>query len=159
MQRPETTIPTGRITPGKKTALLAALPAVYERNYAYLQELIPGLAGLHDNTCVTLNDIEHLEIVIREQCPFTTVLDINHILNNAHLPDLVMSVRIYHDARMAEVIRYQRHSRIKPSYSYPNEAMYQPLEKRQINLFFSDWLRHCLTIAWQAGIHKTSTST
>jgi uncharacterized protein YqiB (DUF1249 family) len=158
MQRPETVLETGRIAPGKKTALLAALPAVYERNYNYLMELIPGLASLHDKACITLSDIEHLEIVIREQCPFTTVVDINHMLNNAHLPDLIMSVRIYHDARMAEVIRYQRHSRIKPSYTYPNESMYQPLEKRQINLFFSDWLRHCITISLQAGMHKTPSS-
>ena len=147
----------GRLNPGKKTALLAALPVVYERNYSYLLELIPELGSLHDKTRITLNDLEHLEIVIREQSPFTTVLDIDHVLDNAHLPDMAMSIRVYHDARMAEVIRYQRHSRIQPSYAYPNKDMHQPLEKRQINLFFSDWLKHCFTISWQTGIQTSPT--
>jgi uncharacterized protein YqiB (DUF1249 family) len=159
MQRSDTLIQSGRLNPGRKTALLAALPVVYERNYSYLLELIPELGSLHDRTRITLSAIEHLEIVIREQSPFTTVLDIDHVLDNAHLPDLGMSIRAYHDARMAEVIRYQRHSRIQPSYAYPNKAMYQPLEKRQINLFFSDWLKHCFTISWQTGIQTTPTST
>ena len=150
---------SGRLNPGRKTALLATLPVVYERNYGYLLELIPELGSLHDKTRILLNDIEHLEIVIREQSPFTTALDIDHVLNNTHLPDMAMSIRVYHDARMAEVIRYQHHSRIQPSYAYPNKAMYQPLEKRQINLFFSDWLKHCFTISWQTGIQTSPTST
>jgi len=159
MQRSDALIQSGRLNPGKKTALLAALPVIYERNYSYLLELIPGLNSLHDKTLITLSNIEHLEIVIREQSPFTTTMDIDHTLDNAHLPDLTMSIRVYHDARMAEVIHYQHHSRIQPSYAYPNKAMYQPLEKRQINLFFSDWLKHCFTITWQTGIQTTPTST
>lgn len=159
MRRSDTYTLPGRLHPARKTALLAALPGVYERNYAYLIELIPELDSLHDRTRITLSDTECLEIVIREQARFTTTLDINHVLDNTHLPNLTMSVRVYHDARMAEVVGYQHHSRIRPCYDYPNKAMYQPLEKRQINLFFSDWLKHCFTIFRQTGIQTTPTST
>ena len=126
--------------------LLADLPRLYEQNYRTLLHLIPDLHDIHHESRLTLNDIEHLSITVSEQCRYTTVIEIGHLLNNALLPDLTMTIRVYHDARMAEVIRYQRHSRFKTSYNYPNESMYQPLEKRQINLFFDDWLKHCIKL-------------
>jgi len=140
--------------PKEKTALLAALPRLYEKNYQTLSQLIPGLQNISHQTQLTLNDIEQLSITIDEQCRYTTIINIDHLLNNALLPDLTMTIRIYHDARMAEVIRSQHHSRFKPSYSYPNELMHQPLEKRQINLFFEDWLKHCIEISHQQRIQK-----
>jgi len=138
-------------------ALLAAMPGLYEQNYESLLRLIPNLHDIQHETRLTLNDIEHLSITIREQCRYTTVIDIGHLLNNSLLPDLTMAIRVYHDARMAEVIRYQCHSHFKPSYNYPNEEMLQPLEKRQINLFFEDWLKHCITISHQQRMQQSAT--
>ena len=55
-----------------------------------------------------------------------------------------LTIRMYHDARVAEVCSSQQIFRIKPRYDYPNIAMHQCDEKRQINVFLSDWLLHCL---------------
>jgi hypothetical protein len=140
-----------------KTTLLAALPRLYEQNYRALLQLMPDLHSIQNESQLTLNDMEYLNITISEQCRYTTVIDIGHLLNNALLPDLSMTVRVYHDARMAEVIRYQCHGRFKPSYNYPNEWMYQPLEKRQINLFFDDWLKHCITVSYLQHVQNTQT--
>ena len=149
---------TPKPNPRIKTLLLAALPRLYEQNYRGLLQLIPDLKNMRLQSRLTLNDIEHLQITIREQCPYTTVIDISHLLEHSLVPDLTMTIRVYHDARMAEVIRYQRHSRFKPSYRYPNESMYQPLEKRQINLIFDDWLKHCIAIMQWQQIHKMQIS-
>lgn len=55
-----------------------------------------------------------------------------------------ISVRVYHDARMAEVISWNRHRLLKPRYEYPNKKMYLPDEKAQLNQFLGECLNQCL---------------
>jgi uncharacterized protein YqiB (DUF1249 family) len=55
-----------------------------------------------------------------------------------------MSIRLYHDARMAEVISSQDIFQVKPRYDYPNKNMHQQDEKQQINQFLNEWLHLCL---------------
>lgn len=55
-----------------------------------------------------------------------------------------MSIRLYHDARMAEVISSQDIRQVKPRYDYPNKHMHQQDEKQQINQFLNEWLHLCL---------------
>lgn len=54
-------------------------------------------------------------------------------------------VRLYHDARCAEVIEFQGQRRFASVYTYPNEEMRQPDEKAQVNRFLTDFLNFCLT--------------
>lgn len=56
-----------------------------------------------------------------------------------------MTIRLYHDARMAEVISSQDIQQVKPRYDYPNKQMHQQDEKQQINQFLNEWLHLCLT--------------
>ena len=60
------------------------------------------------------------------------------------LPLPHMEVRVYHDARMAEVVGAENARRFRSIYTYPNAAMHQPDEKTQLNLFLGEWLGHCL---------------
>ena len=55
-----------------------------------------------------------------------------------------MIIRLYHDARMAEVISSQDICQVKPRYDYPNKNMHQQDEKQQINQFLNEWLHLCL---------------
>lgn len=57
-----------------------------------------------------------------------------------------MTIRLYHDARMAEVISNQDIRQVKPRYDYPNEKMHLPDEKQQINQFLKEWLQLCLKL-------------
>jgi uncharacterized protein YqiB (DUF1249 family) len=57
-----------------------------------------------------------------------------------------MTIRLYHDARMAEVISNQDIRQVKPRYDYPNRKMHLPDEKEQINLFLKEWLQLCLKL-------------
>jgi uncharacterized protein YqiB (DUF1249 family) len=54
-----------------------------------------------------------------------------------------MKVRIYHDARVAEVLACQGIHSFQPFYPYPNPKMLQPYEKRRVNYFLGEWLSHC----------------
>jgi len=55
-----------------------------------------------------------------------------------------MSIRLYHDACMAEVLSSQCIYQVKPRYDYPNKHMHQQDEKQQINQFLNEWLHLCL---------------
>lgn len=56
------------------------------------------------------------------------------------LNDPCMTVRVYHDASMAEVISCRGHRRINGTNDYPNRYMHHPDEKSQLNTFLSEWL-------------------
>ena len=99
---------------------------------------------------VTVNEItRYTSLITFEQTAFerkaidknTTNLDIKKFTHAFHPR---MSIRLYHDARMAEVISSQDIFRIKPRYDYPNKHMHQQDEKQQINQFLNEWLQLCL---------------
>ncbi len=85
-----------------------------------------------------------LVLAVTECCPYTTTLRISQEHCLPWLPVPSMEVRVYHDARMAEVVGAQNARRFRSIYAYPNAAMHQPDEKAQLNLFLGEWLSHCL---------------
>jgi uncharacterized protein YqiB (DUF1249 family) len=86
---------------------------------------------------------EVLEQKVLKQKGFTQKKSTNNALFNSLHPR--MSIRLYHDARMAEVISSQDIHQVKPRYDYPNKHMHQQDEKQQINQFLNEWLHLCLT--------------
>ena len=60
-------------------------------------------------------------------------------------------VRLYHDAKMAEVVSFQGCAAFLPEYFYPNKNMLQPDEKKQRNIFLGEWLSYCLAFGRVAG--------
>ncbi len=128
-----------------------------ERNYAQLRHLLPLSAhrnGSHrvsstpastvDSQLIQINPEEGYRIRLMELCKFTTTIKIEHVSQTALgwlRPQF--EVRLYHDARLAEVISCQQMRRFKAVYDYPNLEMMQPDEKRQINMLLRDWLLLC----------------
>lgn len=106
------------------------------------------------NFIVTTHNVaQSLQFAVRilENTRYTTLLEICQ--HNDELPDFLrgyMQVRLYHDARMAEVCVSQQISRLHPSYDYPNPAMHQRDEKEQCNHFLAEWLRFCLAHGYSA---------
>jgi len=73
------------------------------------------------------------------------VVKMTQIADLDRLPMLELTVRLYHDAKSAEVIEVQKQRRFDAVYDYPNEKMRQRDEKTQINRFLSEFLSMCLT--------------
>lgn len=55
-----------------------------------------------------------------------------------------MLVRLYHDARSAEVVEVRNETRFKEVYEYPNPRMRARDEKAQVNRFLGEYLSMCL---------------
>jgi len=84
---------------------------------------------------------------ITERSRYTTTLELSRIAVGESstwltMPKLIL--RMYHDAKLAEVLAWQGHKRLRPRYEYPNQSMYQSDEKYQLNRFLGEWLTVCL---------------
>ena len=126
---------------------------LYETNYAKLLPLLPRSDMVGDMLVyLVCDDVYQLEII--ESTRYTTVITLG-LLESEKVADYLaplLTVRLYHDAKVAEVCAVQQISRLKPIYDYPNLRMHQKNEKHQVNLFLGDWLKHCL----RHGLSKQS---
>ena len=145
---------------------LAGLMAECEANYLRLMKLLPQLASEDQREIIVELAAGHpvcFRLQIIERCKYTTMVEISQRPMTAQcelavehkagssadklqrwISSPTFSVRIYHDARMAEVISYDKHHRLHIKYDYPNSNMYQSNEKAQINSLLGEWLSHCL---------------
>ncbi|MCC6207651.1 MAG: DUF1249 domain-containing protein [Gammaproteobacteria bacterium] len=129
---------------------------IYEGNYRSLAQLVPGLRSMQVPASFVLSDLPRIRMSIMECCKYTAMLAFSHTLvpGADRIPDLALTVRMCHDARVAEVIGYQGRSRFAAVYPYPNKDMHGVFEKRQVNLFLGEWLRFC-----RRGGRQTLTAT
>lgn len=127
-----------------------------ERNYARLNRLLPAgyKPGLQWQIAITAQ--QHYQLTVLECGPFTTRLQIELISAQASAGSHYLSpgfdVQLYHDARLAEVVRVARYRQFAARYPYPNPQMMQPDEKRQINLLLADWLKLCISQGYNAPV-------
>jgi uncharacterized protein YqiB (DUF1249 family) len=127
---------------------LLELQAACEANYLRLMRLLPEMRNRPDTRRIAMSQGDRLlgvlVLTVTESCPYTTTVQISQQDCLPWLPVPQMDVRVYHDARMAEVIGAENARRFRGIYSYPNAQMHQPDEKNQLNLFLGEWLGHCL---------------
>lgn len=124
---------------------LSRLQALCELNYTQFLRILPDCDA--DNLSFEFSVSTHLRYVIgiTEAAPYTTTLVIEQ--QDPTTPSFLkpkMTVRLYHDARMAEVLSSQNTGALNASYPYPNQRMRQRNEKHMVNLFLAEWLDFCL---------------
>ena len=117
-----------------------------DANYLRLMKLSPGIREEDVNVFGMVAGEAPLEIRLEvlERSPYTTLVRLSQGAEALWNGVLCMTVRLYHDARSAEVVEYQGKRHFRASYEYPNEHMRQPDEKAQINRFLGEYLSHCL---------------
>lgn len=117
---------------------------LHETNYLLLMQLLPYLRELNENTRLSFGD--HLRVEIRERSKYTTVLIIKLPMKYFQplIPELMLTVRVYHDAKVAEATHFQGHGRFEAIYSYPNALLYHMDEKHQANRLLQECLGHFL---------------
>ncbi|VXC15214.1 conserved hypothetical protein [Pseudomonas sp. 8Z] len=133
---------------------LVELQSTCEANYARLMRLLPSMRNEHQSRRVALSQGDHLlgvlNLEVLESCPYTTTVCVRQEHSLPWLPVPQLHVRVYHDARMAEVVGAENARRLHIRYTYPNASMHQPDEKSQLNLFLGEWLSHCLACGHEA---------
>lgn len=124
---------------------LATILALCERNYAMLLRLLPDCDTVDLTYRFDVSDRLRYQIRIIESTRYTSVVSFAQIDKNT--PNFLqpnMEVRLYHDARVAEVTKSQQIGRLKPRYDYPNQNMHQRNEREMVSRFLGEWLEFCL---------------
>ncbi|WP_049722689.1 DUF1249 domain-containing protein [Gilvimarinus polysaccharolyticus] len=119
-----------------------------ETNYVLLSKLTPELA-VRDAWPFAVERADkswEMLIEVTERMRYTTTVRVarQDARDNSWLQLPQLTVRLYHDAEVAEVLAWEKHRRLQVRYNYPNRDMYQVDEKAQFNRFLGEWLTHCL---------------
>jgi uncharacterized protein YqiB (DUF1249 family) len=123
---------------------LKAFMADCEANYVRLHKLFPAIAE-QETKSLTLGN-GSLIIRVLERAPYTTLVSFcqSGSKQQGWLRLPAFKIRLYHDARLAEVVSCDTQHRVKPRNPYPNDNMHHPDEKAQWNRFLAEWLGQCL---------------
>ena len=130
---------------------LTSLMNLCEVNYMMLLRLLADKESVGESCQFFISDFLSYSIVVNEVTRYTSLITISQdaLVQGCQLSTFLspkMVIRLYHDARMAEVISNQDVRQIKPRYNYPNNKMHLPDEKQQINLFLKEWLQLSLQL-------------
>lgn len=125
---------------------LPAHMAECDANYLRLMKLFPSLMDSDESSFgVAVGPHQHqVRLRVRERAPYTTLIELSQLPRAPWSTRPALIVRLYHDARSAEVVEYQRGGHFRAVYDYPNADMRQPDEKAQVNRFLGEFLSVCL---------------
>lgn len=116
---------------------------VYERNYALLVGLFTKLMeqAVNETASFRIPGRGETRVQIVERCRYTLTLLLTEAYSVNMVPEVSMQVRLYHDARLVEVVAYQGFSDMLPKYMNLERGNPQNCqEKRQANQLLHDWL-------------------
>ena len=127
--------------------------AACEANYHGLRKLMPAL-DVSDHFSLQLpgQGNGHFHLRVLERTPYTLLVEISQAEGSRWVQMPRLKVRLYHDARLAEVVAFEGVRGVKPRNRYPNQQMHQPDEKAQWNRFLTDWLGIAMRYGYSAAI-------
>ena len=138
---------------GNYLRILKLIPKITESDHYHFSLHIPAVART-DGGAADTGIAGLVKTDVLERGPYTTLLRFQQVAQSELEPELLehdwsalpvqMTVRVYHDAEMAEVVDFMNVRHFESSYEYPNRQMLLPDEKQQVNYFLTDWLDRCL---------------
>ena len=123
---------------------LSDLHAQCEANYHRLVRLFPGYEQQPRCAFEVGDSVVELEVTARDR--YTTDMRLRYQGSAIQMGSKsCLDLRLYHDARMAEVVHCSTSRRFEARYRYPNPEMLQRDEKFQQNRFAAELMEFCLT--------------
>ena len=115
----------------------------FERNYAFLRDIFPEIIELNSETLIYRDNLKNVKIHCLDVSRYTTLISLS--LTFAECPQIApveMTIRLYHDAEVADVISYQNISRLVAPY-FSEEKDTDQNHKRQANILLYELLSGC----------------
>lgn len=123
----------------------ASLMAVYERNFRLLQQLLPDLDVLPDGLTSVVHGSLDLHLQVLERCKYTTSLRLTYYfpVDDEHVADPDLTIKIYHDACQAEAIACLDKGFMPVEHHAGNKKPFIDC-RWESNLFVEKWLRYSI---------------
>ncbi|MGY6276112.1 DUF1249 domain-containing protein [Methylomonas sp. MgM2] len=127
------------------------LESICESNYHKLLYLIPNLHSLKKTAIGHTDNHPALHLDILERNPYTLTIELSHRFKQpfSELFAPAVKIRIYLDAKLAEVIRDNDRPSVNRVYQNPGRTVEIQQYKWQLNYFLQKWLDHCLKTEYQ----------
>lgn len=131
-----------RARPGDFVSLMT----LYESNYVRLRKLVPDLSVIQGAVTSTVTDDCPLHLGIVERGPYTTTLTLTYLFDTAagQIADPDLQVRVYHDARVAEVLSCARWHRHEVLAAIKSDLYCQLGDRWLRNVMLNKWLDYCV---------------
>ena len=123
---------------------LNQLLRLYERNYQKLVKFFPIKRSLTEINYLIPEGKKNSEIKIacKSISSHTSVITISKTKSFSLLEDTIIEIYLYHDAKMAEVRKFNGKKQFWLRNRYPNKNMLTRDEKFQWNFFLEEFLTH-----------------
>ena len=116
----------------------------FERNYTYLREIFPEIIELDSDVLIYRDNLKSVKIHCLEVSRYTTLISLSLFFTECpQIPPVEMTIRLYHDAEVADVIAYQNITRLVAPYFSDEKETHQN-HKRQANILLYELLLGCL---------------
>jgi uncharacterized protein YqiB (DUF1249 family) len=134
-----------RSRPGSFVSLMS----LYESNYIRLRWLMPQLEAIATSAISTVVGDCPLHVMIEERSRYTTTLTLTYLFDDAEdgtpaLRDPDLQIRVYHDARLAEVQSCARWHRHEVLESIRSECARALGDRWLRNMMLNKWLDYCV---------------
>lgn len=120
-----------------------SLMDLYESNFIKLKKLIPDVKAIDSPVISRSSGHLDLFLTVVEKNKYTTTLYLSYCFETDHGLQMEpnFKIRVYHDARLAEVMAgHLHHGRLKFDH-LPADAL---KERWRLNRFLNKWLGYCL---------------
>jgi uncharacterized protein YqiB (DUF1249 family) len=122
------------------------LEQICESNFQKLFQLIPCLLTCKEKASGFAENNSFLHLDVIERSPYTITIELSHSFSKsgAELLEPAVKIRIYLDAKLAEVL--SDHVRAPVMQIYKNASCSREIMnyKWRLNYFLQKWLDHCL---------------
>ena len=123
-----------------------SLMSLYESNYIRLGWLIEDLSQVTEPAISTVDGDCPLHLKIEERSRYTTTLNLTYVFeeDTRALADPDLQIRVYHDARLAEVqssARWHRHTMLESLRSSLSRGLG---DRWRNNMMLNKWLDYCV---------------
>ena len=116
----------------------------FERNYSFIRDVFPEVIELDSDTLIYRDKLKLVKIKSLEVSPYTTLISLQLTFTQCpKVSPVEMTIRLYHDAEVADVVTYQNITRlIAPYFSTQKET--DKDHKRQANMLLYELLAGCV---------------
>ena len=115
----------------------------FERNYAFLRDIFPEIIELNSETLIYRDNLKNVKIHGLDVSRYTTLISLSLTFTECpQIAPVEMTIRLYHDAEVADVISYQNISRLVAPY-FSEEKDTDQNHKRQANILLYELLSGC----------------
>lgn len=127
------------------------LEQLYASNYQKLFKLIPDLLVYRNHAVGYAVNHSALHVDVIDRSPYTMTVELTYRFNKnlSELMEPAVRIRLYLDAKLAEVISDHARAAVSLVFKDPGHSYEIMHYKWRLNYFLHKWLDHCLNKNYQ----------